>query len=360
MSVKDEENETQNTIIFKVRTKESHSSLKLKEKTKNKKKSKFAVNNFIKNENGNRRGSVNLNGNRRGSVNVNLNGRRRSSVNSKLELKYKKKSKTKRNSLSKFSVVTMDNIYKKEKKTVDNNYNHLILNNNDVDIEQKQLNEIPYTQAIRIDNRNAFKTFGTVLANKIEIINIFYYRDENVHLSLSLSIYIFSLLLDLTLNCFLYTDEVVSEKYHNNGELEFFTSLSLSFMSNIFSGIIVYVIAKLTQFSEFLELIKKEVVDKSHYLMNIVRFKKITKLKMISFFVIQIAFIFLMLYYLTIFCIVYHRTQASILVNYLYGVLESLAISFGIAIIISVIRVLALKYKSRSLYNASKYIYDKF
>ena len=67
-----------------------------------------------------------------------------------------------------------------------------------------------------------------------------------------------------------------------------------------------------------------------------------------------------MLYYLTIFCIVYHRTQASILVNYLYGVLESLAISFGIAIIISVTRILALKYKSRSLYNASKYIYDKF
>jgi hypothetical protein len=254
----------------------------------------------------------------------------------------------------------MDNIYKKEKKTVDNNYNHLILNNNDVEIEQKQLNEIPYTQAIRIDNRSAFKTFGTVLANKIEIINIFYYKDENVHLSLSFSIYIFSLLLDLTLNCFLYTDEVVSEKYHNNGELEFFTSLSLSFMSNIFSGIIVYVIAKLTQFSEFLELIKNEVVDKGHYLMNIIRFKKITKLKMISFFVIQIAFIFLMLYYLTIFCIVYHKSQASILVNYLYGVLESLAISFGISIIISVIRVLALKYQSRSLYNASKYIYDKF
>ena len=362
ISVKNEENETQNTIIFKVRTKESHSSLKLEEKTKNKKKSKFALNNFIKNENGKKRGSVDLNGNRGGSVNVNvnLNGRRRSSVNSKFELKYKNKTKTKRNSLSKFSVVTMDNIYKKEKKTVDNNYSHLILNNNDDEVELKQLNEIPYTQAIRIDNRNAFKTFWTVLANKIEIINIFYYKDENVHLSLSFSIYIFSLLLDLTLNCFLYTDEVVSEKYHNNGELEFFTSLSLSFMSNIFSGIIVYVIAKLTQFSEFLELIKNEVVDKGHYLMNIIRFKRITKLKMISFFVIQIAFIFLMLYYLTIFCIVYHRTQASILVNYLYGVLESLAISFGIAIIISVTRILALKYKSRSLYNASKYIYDKF
>ena len=253
----------------------------------------------------------------------------------------------------------MDNINKKERKLIDNNYSHMILTYND-DVEQKQLNEIPYTQALRIDNRNILKMFGTILANKIEIINIFYYRDENVHLSLTLSIYLFSLLLDLTLNCFLYTEDVVSEKYHNNGELEFFTSLSLSFMSNIFSGIIVYVIAKLTQFSEFLELIKNEIFDKSHYLINIIRFKRITKLKMISFFVIQIAFIFLMLYYLTIFCIVYHKTQASILVNYLYGVLESLAITFGISIIIAVIRFLAIKKKWKSFYNASKYIYDKF
>jgi len=357
ISNKDEENETQSSIRYKVRTKDSSSSLN---KNKSKKKSKFAVNNFIKKENGNRRGSVNIIGNQKDLVKMNINGRRRSSLNSKLELKYKNKAKGKRNSLNNFTVVTMDNICKKEKKIVDNNYSHLILSNNDDEVEQKELNEVPFSQAVRIDDRNIFKTFGAVLANKIEIISIFYYRDENVHLSLSLSIYLFSLLLDLTLNCFLYTDDVVSEKYHNNGELEFFTSLSLSFMSNIFSSIIVYVIAKLTTFSEFLELIKNEVLDKGPYLMNILRFKRITKLKMISFFVIQIAFIIVMLYYLTIFCIVYHRTQASILVNYLYGVLESLAISFGISIIISVIRILAIKYKSKSFYNASKYIYDKF
>ena len=355
---KDEENETQSTIRFKVRSKESYSSLNVEDNTKNKKKSKFVINNFIEKGKGNRRTSVDLNGARRASVNVNRG--RKSSIDSKLELGYKNKSRTKRNSLGNFTVLTMDNVYKKEQKIVDHHYGHLILNYNDDDVDQKQLNEIPYSQAMRIDNRNFFKIFGTVIANKIEIINIFYYRDENVHLSLSLSIYIFSLLLDLTLNCFLYTDDVVSEKYHNNGELEFFTSLSLSFMSNIFSGIIVYIIAKLTQYSEFLELIKKDVVDKGHYLMNIIRFKRITKFKMISFFVIQIVFIILMVYYLTIFCIVYHKTQASILVNYLYGVLESLAISFGISLIISTIRVLALKYKSRSFYNASKYIYDKF
>ena len=351
---KDEESETQSSNRYKVRSKESSSSLNKENNNKSKKKSKFAINNFIKKENGNRRGRVNLTENQRDLVKMNINVGRRSSVNNK------NKAKGKRNSLKNFTVVTMDNIHKKEKKTVDNNYSYLILTNNDDEVEQKQLNEVPFSQAVRIDNRNLFKTFGTVLANKIEIINIFYYRDENVHLSLSLSIYIFSLLLDLTLNCFLYTDDVVSEKYHNNGELEFFTSLSLSFMSNIFSSIIVYVIAKLTTFSEFLELIKNEVLDKGHYLMNILRFKRITKLKMISFFVIQIAFIIVMLYYLTIFCIVYHRTQVSILVNYLYGVLESLAISFGISIIITVIRILAIKYKSKSLYNASKYIYDKF
>mgnify|MGYP002623862319 CR=1 FL=1 len=334
----DDNNETQSTIKYKVRTKDSSSTLNREEDNndnrKIKKKSKFS-NNFLTKE----------------------NLKRRASENDILEFKPKKKSKKK--SMGNFAIVTNDYSIKKKKNTVDNNYSHLILNYND-DVEPNQLNDIPFSQALRIDNRNVFKMFLAVFANKIEIISIFYYKDENVHLSLTLSIYIFSLLLDLTLNCFLYTDDVVSEKYHNNGQLEFITSLSLSFMSNIFSGIIVFIIAKLTQFSEFLELIKNEVLDKSHYLINILRFKRITKLKMICFFVIQICFTILMVYYLTIFCIIYHRTQTSILINYLYGVLESFAISFGTAIIISIIRFIAIKYKFRYFYNTSKYIYDKF
>ena len=67
-----------------------------------------------------------------------------------------------------------------------------------------------------------------------------------------------------------------------------------------------------------------------------------------------------MFYYLTIFCAVYNKTQGSIIVNYLYGILESLLFSLGLTITISLIRFLSIKYEWKSIYNASKYFYENF
>jgi hypothetical protein len=123
------------------------------------------------------------------------------------------------------------NIYLKKKKkkrmTIKDIYS-LINFINDEEVDNKELNDIPYTQALRIDNRNWFRMFVSVMAHEIEIINIFYYRNPYNHMTIVFSTYTFELCLDLTLNTLLYTDDVVSEKYNNNGSLEFFTSLSLS------------------------------------------------------------------------------------------------------------------------------------
>ena len=85
------------------------------------------------------------------------------------------------------------------------------LNHDDELIEEKDLNVTPYTKALRVDKRSLCKKFLYTIANKIEIINIFYYKNTYVHLSMSISLYLFSFLLDVTLNCFLYTDDVVQK-----------------------------------------------------------------------------------------------------------------------------------------------------
>jgi hypothetical protein len=121
----------------------------------------------------------------------------------------KKKSSFSKNS----NLIGFRNITEQEKKILQINYKRLMVLRDDK--ERHELNTVPYSQALRLDNRNFFQIFFSVIANKIEILKIFYYRNEVMHLSLSISIYLFSLLLDLTLNCFLYSDDVVSEKYHN-------------------------------------------------------------------------------------------------------------------------------------------------
>ena len=245
------------------------------------------------------------------------------------------------------------------------NYNEdklqsLIKFSDDEKINKKELNSIPYTQALRIDKRNFNEILLSVLAHEIQIIDIFYYQRMYTHLSITLSIYVFELCLDLTLNCLLYTDDVVSEKYNNNGSIGFFTSLSLSFMSNIFASIIAYIVGLLADYGDFLELMMKDIVIKKQYFLNIIKFKKYLTLKLSVFFIIQAIINLAMCYYLMIFCTVYHKSQISIMINYIIGIAESIAISVGLTLIISILRYLSLKNRSKYMYYTSKYLFDHF
>ena len=67
-----------------------------------------------------------------------------------------------------------------------------------------------------------------------------------------------------------------------------------------------------------------------------------------------------MSYYLTIFCSVYHQTQKKVILNYILGIIESLSFSLGISIIIAFLRFISIKMKNKTLYNTSKYLFEKF
>ena len=242
---------------------------------------------------------------------------------------------------------------------IDFNYDHLI-DRKDDDVDKRELNNIPYRQALRIDKRSFWNILFSILTNQIEFISLFLYRNPYSHYTLTFSVYLFELLLDLTMNGLLYTDEVVSEKYHNNGNLSMFTTLSLSFISNIVSSIIVFFIAKLTNYPDIIESIVYNVKDKSKYIENVVRLFKYIKLRLGLFYILQISFILVMTYYLFIFCTVYHQSQPSIMVNYIVGAFISLAISVGLSLIISILRTIGIKYHFCQTYNVSKYLYEHF
>ena len=242
---------------------------------------------------------------------------------------------------------------------IDFSFLHLI-DRNDEDIDKKEINNVPYLQALRIDKRSYLEIVISVFENEIGFLNIFCYKNPYSHYSLIISVYLFELLLDLAMNCFLYTDDVVSEKYHNDGSLSMFTSLSLSFISNIISSIAVIIISKLTNYHEILELMFSYVKDKKKYFDNIIRISKYIKLRLGIFYFLQLGFIIIMTYYLFIFCAVYHQSQVSITLNYIIGALTSLAISAGLSIIISLLRILSFRYQSNRIYNVSRYLYDNF
>ena len=79
-----------------------------------------------------------------------------------------------------------------------------------------------------------------------------------------------------------------------------------------------------------------------------------------KFYILEILLILLMTYYLFIFSTVYHYSQVSIVINYIIGATTSLAISVGLTLIISILRIASIKYHSNRMFNISRYIYDKF
>ena len=315
----------------------------------------------------------------RKTVQFNLKNELKNKRKSKLKDKTQKKTKKHQSTINVtqphlMRVIDSDdklNFQKKNIITVNDNKsnyynlsNETIVNNNELTTEEKvdnkDLNIIPFSQALRMDKRNCFQIFLSVLSHEIKIISIFYYRHPYEHLSIILSHYMFELCLDLTLNSLLYTEDVISEKYNNNGSIRFFTSLSLSFISNIISSIIAFFLSKLSDYAEFLDLIIKDVMEKSKYYLNIIKFKKLLCIKLTAFFFIQSLINLAMCYYLMIFCTVYHNTQGSIMINYLTGVAESMIISFALTLITSIMRTIGLKCGVKSIYYTSKYFFENF
>ena len=153
---------------------------------------------------------------------------------------------------------------------------------------------------------------------------------------------------------------MVSEKYHNNGQLTMVTSLSLALISNIISSIIIYIISKLTNYCDIIDEIIKNVKYRRKYFENIIRLFKYINLRIGFFYFLELSSILVMTYYLFIFCTIYSQSQGSIMINYIRGACISLAISIGLTLMITLLRAISIKYHSIILFNVSKYLYEHF
>ena len=223
--------------------------------------------------------------------------------------------------------------------------------------DNDEINDLPYTQAIKADKRNIFQIFYSIIIQKLELINL-YCGKEKIKIIL-VNEYILSLLFNFFINALLYSDEIVSQKYHNNGELDIIVTLFLSLLSNVVTSIICYYVKYSKGIEERYDYIM-EIKIKNDYLRNMRIFFKYLKLKFVCFFLCEIIIISGCFYYIVIFCIVYSKSKGSLMVNYLTSLLEGLITSIAITIVILVTRKIGLACFNQYFYNTSKYINNKF
>jgi hypothetical protein len=221
----------------------------------------------------------------------------------------------------------------------------------------EDFNNLPYTKAIIVDKRNIIQIFFSFIIEKLELVSILL-SSSQLRIIFYVE-YIIALLFNFFFNALLYSDEVISNKYHNNGKLDFIVSLTLSILSNIITSILFYFIKYSRGIEEKINLIL-ELRYKTHFYRNFKKLLLFLRIKFIFFYISQLIIFGLCIYYLVIFCILYAKSQKSLLVNYFYSLIESIITSFAIALIILITRKIGLCCPNKEFYNVSKYINYKF
>ena len=222
-----------------------------------------------------------------------------------------------------------------------------------------EYNELTYAQAILKDERNIFQIFFSYFNAKIELVQIIFYPKEFDHFSLALSLFLYELLIDFTLNALLFSDDIISQKYYNNGNLLFITSNILSIASNIFSSLYIYLIEFLVNYNDILDAAKQETNS------EILFYKIFLKIYKLILCKIRIFYIFVFItglgcvYYLLLFCSIYKRIQKNLFINYIIGTLWSFGYKIIFSILSTIMRKIALLKRYKILYLIAKFIDEK-
>ena len=109
-------------------------------------------------------------------------------------------------------------------------------------------------------------------------------------------------------------------------------------------------VKKFSTFSFVFEEEKKEVKDKTEYKAIGYHLYKIIKIRLLIFFILEIILLLGCLYYVTIFCTVYHASQTNWMVDCLTGIGLSLLYSFGLALVVAILRYWAITHRSKNMF----------
>ena len=164
-----------------------------------------------------------------------------------------------------------------------------------------------------------------------------------------------SMSLDFTMNSLLFSDDVVSDNYHNEGDMNFLTSMLLSILSNLISTVISVLFVYLSQYTMYFEAIDEEKLKEEEYMKICSKILHYMKKKLLMYFIVSFILIVSFWYYVTLFCIVYHNNQVNWIVDCVTGISMSLLYTLGLAFVISTIRCIGLYTNSSNLYNISNY-----
>ena len=218
------------------------------------------------------------------------------------------------------------------------------------------LQELGYKSSLIYDKRSFMKMYFSFLKESQIILSTFCSKNYLDLFIIKLSFLTFNFQISFFLNALFYTEDYISETYHNDGVLNFISSLPKSIYSFMVAMIITNLLRMLSNSkSELMRIIIRQRKTRNYINLINIKLLKLRK-KLIVYFTLIILLGIFFLYYVTAFCAVYYNSQ----IYWLIGCVESFALDSLTALIICVFitffRYLSIKKRIKYFYSLSNII----
>ena len=216
--------------------------------------------------------------------------------------------------------------------------------------------DMDFTDAFRLDKRSFLRMYWSYLVETQIILGTFFTSNFLYLFIVKLSFLISTFQISFFLNAFFYTDEYISDAYHNNGVLDFFSGLPKSIYSFLATLITTSLLGMLSNSKEeLIDTIKNRTTKREYFQEVKSKIKKLRN-KLIVYYIFLFLLGILFLYYVSAFCAVYRYSQKY----WLYGCFESFGLDSLVAIVICIFlalfRFIALRKKIKCFYTITKII----
>ena len=237
------------------------------------------------------------------------------------------------------------------KNSSENFVEEKVIENNSVNVSKEnldnyQLNNLEYEEAIKLDKRNFFKIYWSILEREHLILFTFFKRNDHNIISVKYARFIFLVCTDMALNVFFFSDETMHKMYLDYGKYNFVQQIPQIIYSTLVSQM-------LEVFLCFLSL-----TDKYYYQMKEVKSEKINtffkllrriQIKISSFFIFTGLMFLFYWYTVTCFCAVYENTQMAFIKDSFSSFGLGLLYPFILYLFPTILRIIALRCNKSNL-----------
>ena len=212
------------------------------------------------------------------------------------------------------------------------------------------LQDMDFEEAIIYDKRSCLKIYWGFLVDSQIILGTFCTDNHLDLFIIKLSFFICTFQISFFLNALFYTDEYISNAYHNDGILDFISGLPKSIYSFIATLITTNLLRMLSSSkSELMKLIKDKRKYENYLYLIQLKLAKLCK-KLIIYFILVYLFSIFFWYYVFAFCAVYRNSQKYLFLGCLESFGTDCLVAFAICIFLSILRYISIRKKIKCFY----------